>query len=362
MNAKTQDSDVFSSNILNWYYTNMRDLPWRQSANPYDIWLSEVILQQTRVDQGLPYYLRFVEQLPSVEKLAEAPLEKILKLWQGLGYYSRARNMHECAKMVVNKYNGQFPSSYSELLKLKGIGKYTAAAIGSICFDLPTPTIDGNAYRVLSRVFGMDADISKAASFNVFYNKAASLMPGTIPGDFNQAVMEFGATACLPRNPYCEACIFQKTCFAYKHDLIQSLPVKSKKLKIRKRYFNYLVLIHKNEILIRQRQAGDIWQGLFEFLLIENDKTLSLQELGKAGEVARLAKTECVENYPTVKHVLTHQQIFAGFHLIKFVKKRDYMTLKKSHQMTSVKIDQIDEYPVPKLIETFIENVLNLAK
>ena len=253
MTVKKQDSNQFSDMLISWYEVNKRDLPWRETRDPYKIWLSEIILQQTRVNQGLPYYLRFEEQFPSVERFASAKLETILKTWQGLGYYSRARNMHACAKTVVEELNGSFPNNYIDLQKLKGIGKYTAAAIASICYDEEVPTIDGNVYRVLSRIFGLENDISESRTFKIFYEKAEELISKESPGDFNQALMEFGATVCLPKKPDCENCIFSDRCFALKKDLISSLPVKSKKVKIRTRHFQYLIILYGNRILIRQR-------------------------------------------------------------------------------------------------------------
>jgi len=361
MNSKRQDLSFFSSSLIEWYKINKRDLPWREHKDPYKIWLSEVILQQTRVDQGLPYYLNFVREFPAVQDFANASLEKILKHWQGLGYYSRARNMHECAKKIVKDFDGQFPDTYQALLNLKGVGKYTAAAIGSICFDLPTPTIDGNAFRVLSRVFGMGDDIAKSSNFNVFYDKASAMIPSDAPGDFNQGLMEFGATVCTPRNPSCAECVFQAKCIAWKHDSVYLFPVNSKRVEIKTRYFNYLVVIHQQNILIKQRQKQDIWKGLYEFLLVEKSKNLKPEEIGLLDEMKNVQDFRIWANSPIVKHPLTHQKIYTAFFLLEIDNPRQFHQLKKSHQMLAVPADRLESYPVPRLIESFMKKELNLA-
>ena len=234
--------DFFAKNLIDWYLDNKRDLPWRSTKDPYFIWLSEIILQQTRVAQGTPYYLAFTSAFGDVKSLADAPQAKVLKLWQGLGYYSRARNLHIAAKYVANELDGIFPATYKGLLELKGVGDYTASAVGSICFDLPNAVVDGNVYRVLSRIFGISTPINTTQGVKDFKALAQQLLDTSQPGTYNQALMEFGARFCVPQNPNCEQCIFQYKCDAYKNKQVANLPVKLKKLKIKKRYF--LSLIH----------------------------------------------------------------------------------------------------------------------
>jgi len=265
--------DFFSAIIIDWYQDNHRKLHWRETVDPYKIWLSEVILQQTRVAQGLPYYERFIISFPTVFDLAVAPSQKVLRLWQGLGYYSRARNLHRCAKQVVEKFNGHFPNSFNELTKLPGVGDYTAAAIASIAFREPVAVVDGNVYRVLARVFGIEKDIASGEGKKYFFSLANKLIDKTRPDLFNQALMEFGALHCLPKNPKCGECIFSKSCNANQRNLQAVLPVKSKKLKIKTRYFYYFILINKNKVLLKRRTEKDIWQGLNDFYLIETTRS-----------------------------------------------------------------------------------------
>lgn len=326
-----------------WYAQNKRDLPWRDTLNPYHIWLSEIILQQTRVIQGLPYYQKFTINYNSVQEFAAAPLDDILKLWQGLGYYSRARNMHICSQSIVNDYRGEFPSSYQELLKLRGVGKYTAAAIASICFEEKVPTIDGNVFRLLSRVFGISDDTSQAKSFKVFFKKALELMPNQGLGNFNQSMMEYGATVCLPKKPDCKNCILIDNCFAQKHALISKLPVKSKKVKVRNRYFDYVVYLHDGDMLIQQRTSGDIWEGLFQFHLIES-----------ANENCNEIEESKVFSGNTVKHVLTHQKLYIKFHIVEILDGETFSKYQCDYGLISVPIAQLHAYAVPKPIELFL--------
>lgn len=340
-------ADWFSTTLLDWYQVNKRDLPWRENKAPFRVWLSEIILQQTRVSQGLPYYNKFVDQFESIEDFANADLDLILKLWQGLGYYSRARNMHKCAQMVVEDFGGAFPDNYEELLKLKGVGKYTAAAIASICFDEVVPTIDGNVFRVLSRVFGISDDISKSSTFKVFFEKARTLMPTKNPGDFNQAMMEFGATICTPKSPDCEACLLSTQCFAYKNELINTLPVKSKSIKVKHRYFNYHVIKNNRQTLMRQRLTGDIWTGLFEFDLNETEK--SLKNSNFEGAEFQYSSAEVV-------HQLTHQKLHIKFHVYES-NVEAYEQLARTKNLISVSINELDKYAVPKPIELFLDQM-----
>jgi A/G-specific adenine glycosylase len=308
---RAADRRNFSEKIISWYSENKRSLPWRNTKDPYKIWLSEIILQQTRVAQGLPYYAKFIDQFPTVHSLAKAKEQEVLRLWQGLGYYTRARNLHLCAKEVVEKFQGNFPDNYDDLQKLRGIGSYTAAAIASISFGEPVAVVDGNVFRVLSRVFGIDRDISQPRTKDFFFGLANKLISKDQPDEFNQAIMEFGATHCLPKNPLCEACIFKKKCIAYQRDMQTELPVKSKKQKIRKRYFYYFVFQNGKKIAMRKRVAKDIWRGLFDFYLKETSKPKRIDKL--LAENISLKKLDIEKVSKLYKHVLSHQHLMARF-------------------------------------------------
>jgi A/G-specific adenine glycosylase len=338
---------MFAKTLTDWYGENKRDLPFRKTKEPYKVWISEIILQQTRVQQGLSYYLKFIEKYPTVSDLANAEEEAVLKLWQGLGYYSRARNLHFSAKYIRDELNGSFPTNYKDLLKLKGVGDYTASAIASICFDEPTAVVDGNVYRVLARFFGISTAINSTKGIKDFKELAQSLLDKSDPGTYNQAIMEFGAIVCKPQNPVCIECKLSERCYAYSNRKIEVLPVKEKKIKIRHRYFNYLV-IHsaKNELLLERRSEG-IWKNLYQFPLIESDKQLSEKALlAHAAIEKHLANNEEVHllNEEPIVHKLTHQHIYANFWSIR----------SASTYKGAVPFEEIHQYPVPKLIENFL--------
>lgn len=260
----------FSNSLISWYLQNKRDLPWRKTNDPYLIWLSEIMLQQTRVAQGIPYYFAFTEAFPTITDLANSDEETVLKLWQGLGYYSRARNLHTTAKYIAFEQGGKFPDTYEGLRLLKGVGDYTAAAIASIAFGEPVPVVDGNVYRVLSRYFGIETDISSSKAKKEFFTLADSLLPKDKASTFNQAMMEFGALQCVPKNPNCEMCIFNESCVALQQQKVNLLPVKLKKTNVVKRYFNYLVVKDANgNSIVQKRTAKGIWHNLYEFPLLE---------------------------------------------------------------------------------------------
>lgn len=337
----------FSEKIISWYHKNKRDLPWRNTHDPYKIWLSEIILQQTRVDQGMSYYLKFIKEFPQIKDLANAPEDKVLKLWQGLGYYSRARNLHAAAKMVMKDFNGKFPSSYNDIIKLKGVGQYTAAAVSSIAFNEAQAVVDGNVYRVLSRVFGVKTPIDSTKGKKQFYELANELIDKKNPGTFNQAVMEFGATWCKPQNPNCADCVLRTLCFAVEKKCVNKLPVKSKKIKTRNRHFNYFVLQHKNNIALKKRMGKDIWVNLYEFPLIETENAI--------GEFSKIPRTELKKiisagkyilkkSSKVYKHVLSHQIIYAKFWSIE---------LKKPHPLL-VSRSKMKNYAVPRLIDRYL--------
>jgi A/G-specific adenine glycosylase len=343
----------FSKTLIAWYEVNKRDLPWRNTQNPYYIWLSEIILQQTRVDQGLPYYIKFIETFPTIEELANASQDEVLRLWQGLGYYSRGRNLHYTAMLIVRDYNSQFPVNYDDLLKLKGIGNYTASAIASFCGNQHKAVVDGNVYRVLSRYFGIASDISLTATQKEFQLLADELLSKKNPGTHNQAIMEFGALQCVPKNPVCNKCPLQITCYAFAHKKVESLPVKSKKAKVKTRFFNYLVIKSQNRTTIKRRLAGDVWEGLYEFPLIESDAEIGEIAILDSQEFNRFISTnnyEITSISKQFKHQLTHQTIFCKFFEIKVVE------LTNAEGFESVLWSDLDNYPKPIVIQRFYTN------
>lgn len=339
----------FSSTILNWYQLHKRDLPWRNTRDPYRVWLSEIILQQTRVNQGLPYYLKFVEAFPTVCELAKADEQQVLKLWQGLGYYSRARNLHQAAKTLAEKYQGVFPQSYPELKKLKGVGDYTASAISSICFNEPHAVVDGNVYRVLSRVFGIKTPIDSTAGQKEFKLLAQKLLDKKNPGEYNQAVMEFGATLCTPA-PNCSDCVFLKQCYAFQKNEIQQLPVKAGKTKIRQLWFHYLVVVSEDGKTIVNKRSGDgIWKNLYEFpnLVFDKPETLSRKRIKENLPDVDVQKI-ILSNEKPIVHKLSHRHLHISFWVVY---------TKKIHTK-GVSISQLEEYPVPVVLQKFIRNTL----
>lgn len=299
----------FQKSLLTWYNQNKRDLPWRTTQNPYFIWLSEVILQQTRVKQGLPYYQRFIEEFPTIQALAEAETEQVLRVWQGLGYYSRARNMHQTARIIWHEHHGQFPPTYAQLLTLKGIGPYTAAAIAAFAFHEPVAAVDGNVFRVLARIFGIDTDIQSTRARKEFTEIANLLLPESHAADFNQAMMEFGATQCVPQNPVCLFCPAQSICFAFQNQAQANFPVKEKKTKVRPRYFHYWIIQSPaKKIILKKRAEKDIWQDLYEFPLVE------LKEFSEEPHFPDWIQPDTtVQKGLTVTHLLSHQKLFITF-------------------------------------------------
>ena len=343
---------IFSNTLIYWYLQNNRELPWRKTKNPYFIWLSEIMLQQTRVAQGLSYYLKFTTDFPTVFDLANADESTVLKMWQGLGYYSRARNLHFSAKLIANELNGEFPATYKEIIKLKGIGDYTASAIASICFNEPTAVVDGNVYRVLSRYYGIKTPINSSAGIKEFKAIAQTLIDESQPGTFNQAIMDFGALHCKPQNPLCETCPFSDSCVALEKKLTKELPVKEKKIKVRKRYFNFLVLKTDNsKTILSERKGKGIWQGLYQFPLIETDKTINKNELIASEEFTKLLPAETtlsLFNEKEIVHKLSHQHLYTQFWIVETAKATE----------ATIKWTEIEKYPVPILIANFLEAFL----
>ncbi|MBQ2299148.1 MAG: A/G-specific adenine glycosylase [Bacteroidaceae bacterium] len=327
---------MFSTTLLNWFALNGRDLPWRHTKDAYAIWLSEVILQQTRIQQGMDYWLRFMQRWPRVEDLAAATEDEVLREWQGLGYYSRARNLHAAAQQIAA--NGSFPNTLDGIKKLKGVGDYTAAAIGSIAFGLPAAVVDGNVYRVLARHYGIDTPINTTQGKRLFTELAQSLLPVDQPASFNQAMMDFGAIQCTPTSPKCVLCPLQESCEAFRSGRVGELPVKEKKLTIQTRRFTYMYIRCQGKTAIRKRAAGDIWQGLWEPVLAEGCGML-------AG--AKLLRKD-------VKHVLTHRILLADFYLLE---TEAFPALPEGY----IWIDEteLDKYAVPRLIELLHEAVFS---
>ncbi|QOI98818.1 MAG: A/G-specific adenine glycosylase [Flammeovirgaceae bacterium] len=346
------DNRYFSQKVVEWYLKNKRNLPWRNTTDPYKVWLSEIILQQTRVEQGLPYYSLFIKKFPTVKALAAAPAQLVLRAWQGLGYYTRARNLHRCAHIVAQQLNGKFPDNYAALLTLPGIGNYTAAAIASICFNEPVAVVDGNVFRVLARVFGIYEPINSVSGKQRFNELANILIDKERPALFNQAIMEFGALHCTPRNPLCADCIFKKQCVAYAGILQTELPVKIKKKPARNRYFTYVVFRKGNFLFMNKRSAGDIWQSLYDFYLVEGrSQKLTLAWFKKHHTELAPLLTQVKQPGATrwYRHNLSHQKIFARFLVVNGVPDKK-LGLRKFSLKT------VENLPKPVLISRFLKD------
>lgn len=348
----------FSAKLLKWdREANNRKMPWKGEKDPYRIWLSEIILQQTRVEQGLQYYQNFIKTFPDIHKLAKAPESKIFKLWEGLGYYSRCRNLIATAKYISKELKGVFPDDYISIKSLKGVGPYTAAAISSFAFDLPYPVVDGNVYRVLARIFGINEPMDTTNGKKVFNSLAEKLIDKKEPGRYNQTIMDFGATICKPQAPLCDGCIFKKECFAFLNKKIDQLPVKEKRIKIKERWFYYLVLEYKNTIAIRQRKEKDIWRDLYEFPLMElKKKIMPDRVINTTINDLKLFHTKHKTPYfsSLYRQKLSHQLISGYYLFIKIDKKpilkNDWLWVKKS---------DFKKYTFPKFINSFlIENLI----
>lgn len=340
----------FSNLLILWYLKNKRDLPWRKTKNPYLIWLSEIILQQTKISQGTSYYLKFFELFPDINSLAKANEDKVLKLWQGLGYYSRARNLHKTAIHICTNLDGNFPVVYKELIKLKGIGDYTASAIASICYNQPNAVVDGNVYRLLARYFGIATPINSSKGIKEFKELAQLLLNLEDPGTHNQAMMEFGALVCTPKNPDCTNCPLNTSCYALQQNIINELPVKENKLKITKRHFNYLVINSNDKYTILQKRTGKgIWENLFEFPLTESEKELEIDEILQDETLQLLMKRKSYHvskfNSKQIIHKLTHQHLFTTFWIINTKE-----TLKNG-----VMWDNLSNFALPTLIQNFVD-------
>ncbi|HEY0670306.1 MAG TPA: A/G-specific adenine glycosylase [Sphingobacteriaceae bacterium] len=344
----------FTVRLIKWYNEHKRDLPWRSTTDPYIIWLSEIILQQTRVEQGMPYFYKFVENYPTVKDFASASEDEILNHWQGLGYYSRGRNMHHTAKMVMEDHAGYFPTNYDKLLKLKGIGEYTAAAISSFSGNEPNAVVDGNVFRLLSRYFGITEPINSVKGKKLFITIARELLDKSQPATFNQAIMEFGSLQCKPKNPNCSTCPMQPDCRAFNEGSVDMLPVKIKSKAIRNRYFNYLVIIQDGRILMNKRGPNDIWQNLYELPLIETPESMQAHLIFKSKDITAEwgERLEVGKVTGPVKHVLSHQKLFAQFIEVKNI---DAALLDK--RFIFVEPERLNDLAQPKLIVEFLKSL-----
>ena len=340
----------WTKTLMDWYEENKRDLSWRKSKNPYYIWLSEIILQQTRIAQGIPYYDRFIKKYPSVNDLASAAEDDVLKLWQGLGYYSRARNLLTSAKWIVNVNEGKFPTNHKDLLQLKGVGDYTASAIASICFNEKQAVVDGNVFRFIARFFGIETPIDHGSAHRIFKAKATELMQNEVPGEFNQALMEFGALHCKPKKPACVSCPFSSNCFAFQQGKVEYFPIKTKRVKITTRYFNYLVVnTPLGKTIVHQRRGKGIWRNLYEFPLIESNENLSLAKLKNSlaqsdWKFGSIKNIDLIEPKP-IKHILSHQHLYLQFWSLEL----------KEENRHAISKDQLNSLAVPIVIQDFIK-------
>jgi len=343
---------TFQNELINWYLINKRDLPWRHTTDAYTIWLSEVILQQTRVEQGLPYFNKFLSNFPTVTDFANATEAKVLKLWQGLGYYSRGRNMHATAQIVVKDHHGIFPNLHDELIKLKGIGEYTAAAISSFSAGEARAVVDGNVFRVLSRYYGIDTAINSPAGKKQFFSLANELLFKEDPALYNQAIMEFGAIQCKPKSPNCGICPLNQTCYAYTHHVVNALPVKIKKAAQKHRYINYFICYDHEKVLVKERQAGDIWQHLYDFPSLETTAEFGFNTGIFIDQVKEAFGNDVnFEFISAKKHLLTHQIIHVQF----FALKNYIFNFNKQKELNWVSLNKLDELPQPKVIHDFIQ-------
>jgi A/G-specific adenine glycosylase len=351
MSATNRKMSNFSRILLEWSREkNVREMPWKGEKDPYKIWLSEIILQQTRVEQGLAYYNNFVKEFPNVDKLANAQDEKVFKLWEGLGYYTRCRNLIAASRYISRERNGKFPDTYEEIVELKGVGPYTAAAISSFAFNLPHAVVDGNVFRVLARVFGIDTPIDSAKGKKEFAELANKLLDKKEPGPHNQAIMDFGATICKPV-PLCNECVFKKSCLAFLNNTIADLPVKEKKTRIKKRWFYYLVIDWKNTTAVRQRTEKDIWQLLYEFPLIETENEQHADSVAGFAEKNGLLNTGNYQIHsvsPIYRQQLSHQLIIGRFITISLKSKP---AAKKDWQW--MEANRLGQYAFPKLINQY---------
>ena len=342
----------FTRKLMKWNKTgNKRQMPWKGETDPYKIWLSEVMLQQTRVEQGWAYYEKFIKAFPSVHKLAAAPDQLVFKMWEGLGYYSRCKNLLATARIISKDFKGKFPRTYDEILKLKGIGPYTAAAIASFAFNENRAVVDGNVQRVISRYFGISTPVDSTEGKKLYSSLAQSLIDEEAPGLYNQAIMDFGATICKPKNPLCEICVEKKECEAFNNGYVYQLPVKEKKLKIRTRWLYYFIIESGESVYIRKREEKDIWQNLHEFVLMEKDEPQDEPEKDFLDALFRRGSYKIMHASDVFSQQLTHQRIYGRFFVVQLGAKH-----KLAGNYTLVKKKDISSYAFPRFINSFLEN------
>lgn len=351
-----KEDSYISERLIGWYEVNKRHLPWRDTKDPYLIWISEIILQQTRVVQGYEYYLRFVKAFPNIKILANAEEDQVMKLWQGLGYYSRARNLHAAAKTIMSDFNGVFPTEYKDILSLKGIGEYTAAAIASFAFNLSHAVVDGNVFRFLSRFFAIDVPTNSTRGKKIFTDIANRILDRNNPGEHNQAIMEFGALQCVPMSPDCTACPLADKCMAYADNKISAYPVKEGKTVVKERYFNYLDIRCSEYIYINKRTGNDIWKNLYELPLIETTEKKTFEELQSMDEFNRIlgsaGDVKLKSTHFSLKHVLSHRIIYANFYQIEIDNDID---VKQKYQ--KIRQDNLGDFAISRLVERYLESV-----
>jgi len=344
---------VISNILQNWYELNKRSLPWRSTKEPYPIWVSEVILQQTRVIQGISYYKKFIAKYPDIQSLAKANEDDVLKLWQGLGYYSRARNMLTASKQITEYYNGCFPNTFNELLNIKGIGHYTAAAIASICFNQPHAVVDGNVIRVISRLFSIRLPMDSTPGIRKIKKITNEILDIKHPGNHNQAIMELGALICTPQNPSCKECPIKAFCKANHSNVVDKIPIKGKKLKIKKRFFHYLYINDSNYLFIKKRIKNDIWKNMYDLPLIElskSDKNVILDKKKEWTDIFNDIKYRVTKIHKPIKHKLTHQEI-----VIVFYEIHTNIHWLKNNGLMKISYDELKNYALPKPIEVFLQ-------
>lgn len=354
---KSTDQIHITAHLLNWYKEHKRDLPWRETTDAYTIWISEVILQQTRIAQGEDYFLRFIHRFPNVQSLAEAEEEEVLKLWQGLGYYSRARNMYAAAKQIMSRFNGSFPSAYSDILSLKGVGEYTAAAISSISFNEPHAVVDGNVYRVIARLFAIETSIHTAEGKKLIAAMAQSLIAIENPGSYNQALMDFGSMVCTPTQPKCVDCPLQDYCIAYAENRVTAYPVNNRIITVRKRYFHYFHIVQGDSTFLQKRLRSDIWKNMYEFPLIETSEAMDFRQLEQTKEFRELFSgipSLSIDHRLSMKHQLTHQIIYANFYHVMIPNNYPFTS-----PLSAIKIDvaHLSDYPIARLTDKYIEKI-----
>ncbi|HLF63735.1 MAG TPA: A/G-specific adenine glycosylase [Saprospiraceae bacterium] len=348
--------------IVAWSEEHPRIMPWKKTTDPYKIWLSEIILQQTQVSQGLPFYLAFIRRFPTVRRLAKASEDEVLRLWQGLGYNSRARNMHAAARTIVNEFQAVFPNSYEQIRRLKGVGDYTAAAIASFAFGLPTPVLDSNVIRVLSRVKGIAGDPAKRRTRAEFYDVLGKMIRGNDPAQFNQAIMNFGAMQCTPRNPDCDTCVLSKHCVAYRDGLVEELPMRKMRAQKRKRFFHYFLIIDKKGLVIHQRTTKDIWQQMYDFPMLDVKTPRAPSHVIREDFIQKFGVKPPfgVKRLQSLSQSLTHQEICCAFYVVR-VRRIERRELPADYRYES--FENLRTFAFPKVIRTFLsDNSLLLVK